>query len=368
MRAITGLTLALLAAVQESKPALDPRVGSMPTERMGPFVRLKDGAILTIDGTAAFVSRDEGRTWSAPIPMFSGDPGVEISNERALMRTREGTVVAAFMNLKTRSKGFWDAKAKDVVPDVRLDVWTVRSLDEGRTWSDAKIVQRGYSGAVRALVQAANGDIVLATQDVVRNPARHATTAYFSADQGKSWTPARHVDGEGKSHATLDIGGHGHHDGSIEPTVELLKDGRLWMLMRTGHDWFWQATSSDHGRTWTGFGKTGIDASSAPGMLKRLASGRLLLAWNRLYAEGRTSADRRGPDWQRVPASYHREELSIAFSEDDGVTWSKSIVIARQPGKWLSYPYVFEREPGELWVTTMQGGLRIVVRERDFLR
>ena len=49
-------------------------------------------------------------------------------------------------------------------------------------------------------------------------------------------------------------------------------------------------------------------------------------------------------------ASWQREELSLAFSEDDAKTWTKPVVIARQPGGGLSYPFVFERRPGELWI------------------
>ena len=37
---------------------------------MGPFVRLGDGAILTVEGTDAFFSRDEGKTWSERRPVF----------------------------------------------------------------------------------------------------------------------------------------------------------------------------------------------------------------------------------------------------------------------------------------------------------
>src|SRR5207244_3925411 len=103
---------------------------------------------------------------------------------------------------------------------------------------------------------------VLAMQNIARDPARHVTTAYYSSDAGKTWKPAAYIDAEGKSHPTMDLGGHGHHDGAIEPTVELLKDGRLWMLIRTGQDWFWEAFSKDHGATWTDFRRSAIGASA----------------------------------------------------------------------------------------------------------
>lgn len=85
----------------------------------------------------------------------------------------------------------------------------------------------------------------------------------------------------------------------------------------------------------------------------------------------------RGGDrqWSEVRSSNFWEELSIAFSEDEGVSWSKPRVIAKSynvqnedSGKtWLSYPYCMEYNPGELWITTMQGGLRIRLAEQDFI-
>ena len=67
---------------------------------------------------------------------------------------------------------------------------------------------------------------------------------------------------------------------------------------------------------------------------------------------------RRGLPYSRIPGSWQREELSIAFSEDDGKTWTSPQVVARQPGGWLSYPYLFERRPGEIWLTTHYAGIR----------
>jgi hypothetical protein len=65
----------------------------------------------------------------------------------------------------------------------------------------------------------------------------------------------------------------------------------------------------------------------------------------------------------------------MAFSEDEGRTWTEPVVVAYDPLKpgnkqsqhRLSYPYVYEHVPGELWVTTMQGPLRIKLLEDDFL-
>jgi hypothetical protein len=42
--------------------------------------------------------------------------------------------------------------------------------------------------------------------------------------------------------------------------------------------------------------------------------------------------------------------LADADGDDDALTWTSPLVIARQHGGQLSYPYLFERHPGELWV------------------
>jgi acyl-CoA thioesterase-1 len=96
-------------------------------------------------------------------------------------------------------------------------------------------------------------------------------------------------------------------------------------------------------------------------MMVRLASGRVALVWNR-YREPSTRQGR-------------REELSLAFSANDGLSWSVPHVIARNPvpagaresAHWLAYPYIFESSQGQLWITTMQGGLRVALAENDFL-
>ena len=93
--------------------------------------------------------------------------------------------------------------------------------------------------------------------------------------------------------------------------------------------------------------------------------------------EGRTAARRSysGPS-SEFPASWHREELSLVLSADDGATWTKPVVVARQPGGKLCYPFMLERRPGELWITTHghtgKGGksvppLAVRILEKEFL-
>ncbi len=337
---------------------LAPGVEELPGLPMGPFVRLGDGSILTVDtASGALVSSDEGRTWKAR-PGVVDPARYAIRPERALLRTPGGAIVLAFANDKEKANWNWDPAISDS-PDARLPTYAVRSPDDGRTWETPQKLHDAWTGAIRDAIRTRDGTIVFTSMMMQHGPGRHSVVTYASADEGKTWRRSN----------VIDRGGVGHHAGVTEATIEQLRDGRLWMLMRTNWKTFWEAYSRDEGLTWTDVGPTEIDASSAPGMLKRLASGRLVLVWNRYYPEGKTTFPLSGGDnqWSEVPVSNHRLELSIMFSEDDGRTWTEPVVIARNKKGWIAYPYLFEARAGELWITTMQGGLRARLWEEDFV-
>ena len=142
----------------------------------------------------------------------------------------------------------------------------------------------------------------------------------------------------------------------MEPTVAELSDGRVLMLIRTHWGRFWEALSDDSGLAWRTIRPSQIESTSAPGYLLKLRSGRLALVSN----------GKKG-----------RQELLLAFSEDDGKTWTQQVALARQKGGQLSYPYFLERRPGELWVIAGFAykenwknplPLRLKLNEEDFLR
>lgn len=337
---------------------LAPGVEEVTGLPMGPFVRLGDGRIFTVDtASSAIESRDEGKTWESR-PIFADTAKYAIRPERAILRTPSGVIVLAFANDKEKANWKWDPAISDS-PDARLPTYAVRSPDDGKTWETPQKLHDDWTGAIRDILQTEEGTVVFTTMKMRHNPGRHSVVTYSSPDEGKTWQPSN----------VIDRGGVGHHAGVTEATIQQLEDGRIWMLMRTNWKTFWEAYSSDEGVTWTSIGATKIDASSAPGLLERLQSGRLVLVWNRYYPEGRTSFPLSGGDnqWSEVKVSNHRLELSIMFSDDDGKTWTDPVVFARIKKGSLAYPYLFEVNPGELWITTMQGGLRARLLEKDFL-
>lgn len=341
-----------------------PDVVEIKALKMGPFVKLDNGDILTVEGTDCLISSDNGNSWEN-YPVFEDAENYLISNERAILKTSNGVIILAFMNLQERANWNWQEGISDS-PGARLPTYTVRSLDGGKTWQDVQKLHNEWTGAVRDMIETENGNIVFTSMMMRHHPGHHTVLTYKSGNEGKTWERSN----------IIDLGGIGHHSGVTEATLEELKFGKLWLLMRTNWGTFWEAFSVDDGKTWENIRPTDIEASSAPGLLKRLESGKLILVWNRRFPEGTDQYPSRGGDrqWSEVAASNHREELSISFSENDGNTWSEPIVIAKvgenqkadPTYKWVSYPYVFERNPGELWVTTMQGGLRVKFNEKDF--
>lgn len=331
--------------------------------KTGPFVRLADGRILTVAATSCCISKDEGKTW-IEFPIFQEPDKFCIRPECALILTRKGTLVLAFINENERANWKWQPDICDS-PDAILPTYTIRSLDGGRTWSDLQKLHNDWTGAIRDIIETQDGSIVFTSMMMKHSPAHHTVVTYASKDDGRIWTRSN----------IIDLGGIGHHGGVTEATLEQLADGRLWMLLRTNWGKFWEAYSNDDGLTWKSFKPTNIDASSAPGMLKRLQSGRLALVWNRYYPEGRTEYPLSGGDgqWSEVPVSNHREELSIMFSDDEGKSWSNPKVFARITKKeiqypYICYPYIFEVNPGELWITTILfENLRVKLHEKDFI-
>ncbi len=167
--------------------------------------------------------------------------------------------------------------------------------------------------------------IVLGGDDTMNKRNDHApelnyvACSLISDDDGKTWQRSN----------LIDLGGHGHHSGAMEPTGAELGDGRLLMLIRTHWGRFREALSDDGGLSWRTVRPSQIESTSAPGFLRKLRSGRLALVSN----------DKAG-----------RPCLLLRLSEDDGKSWTEPVVLARQKDGQLSYPYCMERRPGELWV------------------
>lgn len=337
----------------------------IPGLKTGPFVRLGNGDILTVEGNKSCISKDEGKTWTK-YPIFVDADKFDIRIERALIRTKDGVIILAFANDKEKANWNWQNDIADS-PGATIPTYAVRSLDEGKTWQTPQKLHDEWTGANRDIIETKDGNVIISTMMMRHNPGHHTVLTYTSKTNGLNWIRSN----------VIDLGGVGHHSGVVEATIKQLRDGRIWMLMRTNWGVFWEAFSENEGLTWKNFKPTKIDASSAPGMLHRLQSGRLFLVWNRAKPEGKSEYKMSGGDGisSEVAHSNNREELSVMFSDDDGKTWTKPVVIAgiteKSKIKNLAYPRVFEARPGEIWITTTYasfgGELSVKLFEKDFL-
>lgn len=134
------------------------------------------------------LSRDNGRSWSAPIPIGK-DQGIPLDAETDVIAMRDGTLYAALRSSKA-------------------PMHFATSVDRGKTWSDA--VPIGFPGHAPHFLRLRTGEIVLTH----RMPK---TEVHFSRDEGRTWLGPYRID---------DV------IGAYPSTVEL-KDGTLLFVWYT---------------------------------------------------------------------------------------------------------------------------------------
>lgn len=148
--------------------------------------------------------------------------------------------------------------------------------------------------------------------ELSRQPMAHV---YVSTDKGKMW--------QRRGGVAIPEAEVNHNEHMI---VEL-RDGRLWMLLRTRYGMA-ESYSPDAGRTWSQARPSTIQNPSTRFFVRRLASGRLLLVKN-------------GPIEVRLAKRSH---LTAFLSEDDGKTWSRGLLLDDRNA--LSYPDGFQSPDG----------------------
>ena len=184
------------------------------------------------------------------------------------------------------------------------------------------LVRRGYNGSLLSVIELKSGRIILPVCyltprvwsnrgkgfDAFSDMGRFSSGVEYSDDGGGSWHQA---DREFKVPSPY-IGA----DGMIEPIALQLKDGRVWLLIRTQLGRFFESFSPD-GSVWSPPRPTAIFSSDSPPSLTRLKDGRIVMLWNNslrfCYAQG------------------GRHVLHGAISEDEGRTWRGYREVAWNP-------------------------------------
>jgi len=205
------------------------------------------------------------------------------------------------------------------------------SADGGKTWTPPQYIPFGhpYCGCMNSVFQLDSGRIVLPIGYYSGGNSSHGwfdLTTSISDDGGKSWRPSR-------SEPSLD------KISTDEGVGVQLKDGRLWMLLRTGAGYLYEAFSPD-GDTWTKARPTRFVSPGAPAGAIRLHDGRIVIAWNNSLKPSHVK---------------NRLVLTAAISDDEGQSWHGYREIARVdtvrgPGLGPTYPWLVQANDGAVLV------------------
>jgi len=250
----------------------------MDISKYGPFALDDDGSLLMVASNRLCKSSDDGKTWTdlgTPIP---ADVRIgQGAHPGQFLRTANGAIVVAYLDFA----GYvfrWDDANNKPNPTCKLELHAIRSRDRGQTWTEQQCLLDGYNADFMGFIQTKTGRLVLTVEHLASELCRWVACSFVSDDEGLTWQRSNWID----------LGGRGHHEGAVEPTVAELSDGRLLMMIRTNLGRFWSAYSDDQGSSWRVIQPTALDASTSPGWILRLQSGRLAFVWNRLNPEGKT--------------------------------------------------------------------------------
>ena len=143
----------------------------------------------------------------------------------------------------------------------------------------------------------------------------------ISTDEGKTW----------KLHGAVEA-----PPWALEGMVTELKDGRLWLLIRTNSGYLYQSFSSDKGVTWSEGEPSTIATPGSRFFIRRLSSGNLLLVNH--YKFGPIDDNGKGS----------RSHLTAQISTDDGKTWNEGLLLDER--KNVSYPDGVQDRGGLIWI------------------
>ena len=304
-----------------AKEAVSPPSMSKLAEPMV-MAPLLDGRLIAVSGhtgpngheAVARYSPDGGRTWSASetlttLPQEMGNWGLH-----NVLADHHGELHLFYQtDAKTAGKGLYE---------MRFDIYHAGSTNGRKSWKAPVLVRKGYNGSMLSVIELKSGRIILPICyltprvwsnrgkgfDAFTDMGRFNSGVVYSDDGGDTWQQASV---ELKVPSPY-IGA----DGMIEPIALELKDGRVWLLLRTQLGRFFESFSQN-GAVWTKPTPTSLLSSDSPPSLTRLKDGRIVMLWNNClrfsYAQG------------------GRHVLHAAISEDDGHVWRGYREVARNP-------------------------------------
>lgn len=311
--------LSLQPVLPDLTPGPQYAVGQRPFQGIPGLERTAGGSLLATwyaggetEGPDNYVtlarSTDNGQSWQDPI-MIIDPPGLVRAFDPCLWRDPLDRLWLFW----AQAAQWWDGRA---------GVWAIRcdqpDADE-LSWTPPRRLAEGIM--MNKPTVTAAGEWLLPTavwnshQPFREDMAAHRfSNVTVSTDNGESFTHRGSADVPERS--------------CDEHMLVELRDGRLWMLVRTKYG-IGQSFSSDGGRTWSAGQDSGLGGPNSRFFIRRLESGRLLLVNHVDFTA--------------------RNNLTAMLSDDDGQSWYGSLRLDERSG--VSYPDGFQAPDGRIFVT-----------------
>lgn len=271
----------VVGAAEPPPPKAPGLTRSLVVKGQGYFpvaMRLQDGRIaavlrggaehLGIKGRLDIVfSADDGRTWTPPA-LVNDSPADD--RNPALGQARDGTLVVAFWRTAT-----YDEQGRyDPSLDKPRGTWVTRSMDGGKTWSEAEpidVSEFGWGSPFGKIVTLPDGAMLMAIYGGPRRkPGENASPVvremysyiYRSTDNGRTWKYFSQV-GDGKRQLS-------------ETALVRLASGKILAAIRSRAGEVWISYSQDDARSWSAPQQV-TPASVHPADLIELDDGRVVM-------------------------------------------------------------------------------------------
>jgi BNR repeat-like domain len=307
------------------------------------------GAVQVVTGET---SSDDGHTWSAPTDLTTLPTQGGVFGYYKALVDHEGEIHIFLLADSYTGAGLQLPGKRPQSTEPVLDIWHLKTRHRRKIWEPAQRIWKGRAGDLLSAIQLASGRILLpicfltdrrwgdrgAGFDAFRYVGRFETSALYSDDDGATWQ---------QSSSVLEVPTPSlSSEGAIEPVILQLKDGRVWMLIRTQMGRFYASFSQD-GTVWTRPEPTSIVSSDSPAGLLRLKDGRIFMLVN---------------DSLRYPYAFGgRQVLLGAISEDEGRSWHGYREVIRDPLRrrpppksgdfGVAYPFATQTRDGKVLFT-----------------
>ena len=303
----------------------------------GAFITLKNGDIMHIYNRFKASYLDHASAELVKI-LISPDGKKVVSGEEVIVSAAKGgnVMLPSLLRLKDNRILMIYLEKERVAGTIVCRISMCYSADEGKTWSPRRHITRGPVYCVvlnGGAIQLANGRICIpVSQCRYKNDCNIDTCGVFytlySDDNGKSWKESASIlfpPDRAVSNA-----------GYQEPTMVEIANNELLLYMRSDLGYLWKSISKNGGVNWS---TPELDKNFpevvAPAKIKKLSGSRLVMFYN-------MNQNEKNP----VKNSRDRSKLAMKTSKDNGKSWSKPVLLEPVTEKYYSYPELIETSDG----------------------